>query len=215
MIMRATASRLEAIVKVFELASLYDVAVRDVQLEGRFLGLKDLRPNSDLAQYHANEIVRRILQRTRARQPSLSPELGTPRTEPDFRGLPSIEQRVMVILERPNRANENPDVSHINLKLLRDGLGMSLDLAAGTIGVEAADLARWEIDPSTPPWQVRDLLASYAVHMAAIWGFAQLRLNAQTFEEIVRLPKPQDTSVPVGPQRRSTSRRSRQPSRTR
>ncbi|WP_139230971.1 hypothetical protein [Microbacterium sp. cf046] len=194
--------------KVFELANLYDVPVRDVQLEGRFIGLKDLRPNSDLAQYQADEIGRRMILRSKARRPSIAPKLDTPRTETEFRGLSPIEQRVMAILERPNRTDENPVVSHINLKLLREGLGMSLELAAGTIGVKAADLGRWEIDPSTPPWQVCDLLASYAVHMAAMWGFAQLRLNAQNFEEIVRVPKPSDIPVSTAPQRRRPSRQS-------
>lgn len=212
---RATASWLEANVKVFELAKLYDSSVRDVQLEGRFLGLKDLRPNSDLANYQADEIARRLIRRAKARHPLLAPELDSPRTETDFRGLPPTEQRVMAILERPNRTDQNPDVSHINLKLLRDGLGLSLELAAGIIGVETTDLERWEIDSSTPHWQVRDLLAAYAVHMAAMWGFDQLRLNAQNFEEINRVLQQSDSSMPTRHQQRAASRPSLRPSRTR
>lgn len=212
---RAAASQVEANVKVFELAALYDASVRDVQLGGRFLGLRDLRPNSDLANYQADEIAKRLIRRAKARQPSLAPELDSPRTEADFRGLPPTEQRVMAILERPNLTNENPDVSNINLKLLRNGLGMSLELAAGTIGVEASDLERWEIDPSTPSWQVRDLLSAYAVHMAAMWGFAQLRLSAQNFEEINRVPQPSDSSTSTRPQQLAPARSSLRSSRTR
>lgn len=191
--------------KVFELAKLYDATVRDVQLEGRFMGLKDLRPNSELAQYQADEIAKRLIQRAHARRPSPAPDLATARVAADFRGLPQVEQRVMAILERPNRNGDNPDVSHIDLRLLRNGLGMSLELGAGAIGVEAVDLERWETDPATPAWQIRELLAGYAVHMAAMWGFAQLRLDAQNFEDITRVPSapPASTAPRIRPKRTS------------
>lgn len=71
---------------------------------------------------------------------------------------------------------------------MREGLGMSIELGAATLGVDAADLERWEGDPATPAWQIAELLGAYAVHMAAMWGFTQLRLNAQNFEDIRRIP---------------------------
>ena len=172
--------------KVSELAAHFDVKISDIQLEGRLAGFRLLQPGSQLAKYQVEAITKRLIQRGLRRRPTLTRTPEPPREASEFTGYSKVQQRVMAFMDQPPNAHPNHDVALINLRLLREGLGLSLETGAAVLGVEPANLQRYESDTAVPAWQIRDLLSGYAVHLAAWWGFEALQLDARTFEDVRR-----------------------------
>lgn len=164
-------------IRVYDLARELGVDSSRLIVELRLIGANPTSESSRIYRPDAHEMRRRF------HEINLSAALSSnPRKRSLALDEESLERKVLQLLEAPNRnpTGHDADVSQVDLRALRVGLGLSIDSGAAVLGVSPGDLA--ELEKELRPADVREVLRRYAVHMAAWWAADDLKLGAQNLD---------------------------------